>query len=173
MLTGISAEKSTEEAHLPKGGMWSVHKFGGTCVGSSQRIKNVAEIIVNDVSEKKLVVVSAMSKVTDMMYDLIVKAQSRDDSYLSALDAVFEKHQSTAHDLLHGDDLVGFLSLLHHDINNLRAMLHAIYIGKSVLSLSSPAFLYTYSCTTLVEKIFVLVCVKCVFTIGVKVMLLT
>ncbi|KAJ4713813.1 Aspartokinase-homoserine dehydrogenase [Melia azedarach] len=128
-VTGISAEKSTEEAHLPKGGMWSVHKFGGTCVGSSQRIKNVAEIIVNDVSEKKLVVVSAMSKVTDMMYDLIVKAQSRDDSYLSALDAVFEKHQSTAHDLLHGDDLVGFLSLLHHDINNLRAMLHAIYIA--------------------------------------------
>jgi len=37
-------------------------------VGSSERIKNVADIIVNDDSERKLVVVSAMSKVTDMMY---------------------------------------------------------------------------------------------------------
>ncbi|GAY58009.1 hypothetical protein CUMW_183800 [Citrus unshiu] len=69
--------------------MWSVHKFGGTCVGTSQRIKNVGEIIVNDDTERKLIVVSAMSKVTDMMYDLIYKAQLRNDSYLSALDASY------------------------------------------------------------------------------------
>ncbi|KAJ6855376.1 bifunctional aspartokinase/homoserine dehydrogenase 2 [Populus alba x Populus x berolinensis] len=109
--------------------MWSVHKFGGTCVGSSERIKNVADIILKDSSEGKLVVVSAMSKVTDMMYDLINKAQSRDDSYLSAVDAVFEKHRLTAMDLIDGDDLASFLSRLHHDINNLKAMLRAIYIA--------------------------------------------
>ncbi|GAY58015.1 hypothetical protein CUMW_183840 [Citrus unshiu] len=128
-VTDISVDKSTEEAQIPKGEMWSVHKFGGTCVGTSQRIKNVGEIIVNDDTERKLVVVSAMSKVTDMMYDLIYKAQSRNDSFLSALDAVFEKHQLTAHDLLDGDELAGFLSRLHHDINNLKAMLRAIYIA--------------------------------------------
>ncbi|KAK3229724.1 hypothetical protein Dsin_001605 [Dipteronia sinensis] len=127
--TDISVEKAVEEVDLPKGDMWSVHKFGGTCVGSSERIKNVAEVIISDATERKLVVVSAMSKVTDMMYDLIHKAQSRDDSYLSALDAVFEKHKSTAHDLLDGDELAGFLSRLHHDINNLKAMLRAIYIA--------------------------------------------
>lgn len=128
-VTDISVDKLTEEAHIPKGQMWSVHKFGGTCVGTSQRIKNVGEIIVNDDTERKLIVVSAMSKVTDMMYDLIYKAQSRNDSYLSALDAVFEKHQLTACDLLDGDELAGFLSRLHHDINNLKAMLRAIYIA--------------------------------------------
>ncbi|KAH7568371.1 hypothetical protein JRO89_XS07G0282800 [Xanthoceras sorbifolium] len=128
-VTDISVEKSVEEVHLPKGDMWSVHKFGGTCVGSSERIKNVAEVIVSDATERKLVIVSAMSKVTDMMYDLIHKAESRDDSYVSALDAVFEKHKSTAHDVLDGDELAGFLSLLHHDINNLKAMLRAIYIA--------------------------------------------
>ncbi|KAJ6379545.1 hypothetical protein OIU76_016229 [Salix suchowensis] len=109
--------------------MWSVHKFGGTCVGSSERIQNVAQVIVQDSSEGKLVVVSAMSKVTDMMYDLINKAQARDDSYVSAVDAVFEKHKLTAMDLLDGDDLASFLSRLHHDINNLKAMLRAIYIA--------------------------------------------
>ena len=70
-----------------------------------------------------------MLKVTDMTYDIICKAQSRDDSYIAALDAVLEKHRLTAVDLLEGDDLASFLSRLHHDINNLKAMLRAIYIG--------------------------------------------
>ncbi|XP_019167737.1 PREDICTED: bifunctional aspartokinase/homoserine dehydrogenase 1, chloroplastic-like [Ipomoea nil] len=120
---------SAEKTQLPKGDSWSVHKFGGTCVGSSERIQNVADVISNDTSERKLIVVSAMSKVTDMMYDLIYKAQSRDDLYTSALDAVHEKHKLTAVDLLDGSDLAAFLSKLHDDINNLKAMLHAIYIA--------------------------------------------
>ncbi|KAJ8427913.1 hypothetical protein Cgig2_023289 [Carnegiea gigantea] len=128
-LKATSLESSAETIEVPKGDMWSVHKFGGTCVGSSDRIKNVAEIIVNDNSERKLVVVSAMSKVTDMMYDLIQRAESRDDSFLSALDAVLEKHTATAKDLLEGDELLSFLSRLHDDINNLKAMLRAIYIA--------------------------------------------
>ncbi|KAE8670365.1 hypothetical protein F3Y22_tig00112159pilonHSYRG00349 [Hibiscus syriacus] len=134
-VSDISVEKSMDEVNLPKGDMWAVHKFGGTCVGTSQRIKNVADIIISDDSERKLVVVSAMSKVTDMMYDdLINKAQSRDDSYISALDVVLEKHNSTALDLLDGDDLATFLSQLHHDVSNLKAMLRAIYIGWNTLS---------------------------------------
>ncbi|KAG7025167.1 Bifunctional aspartokinase/homoserine dehydrogenase 1, chloroplastic [Cucurbita argyrosperma subsp. argyrosperma] len=128
-IADVSLEKSTENVQLPKGDVWSVHKFGGTCVGNSERIKNVAEVIVSDDSEMKLVVVSAMSKVTDMMYDLINKAQSRDKSYESALDAVREKYKSTAHDLLDGEELASFLSQLHHDIDNLLAMLQAIYIA--------------------------------------------
>lgn len=121
---------STENNQLLKGDSWSVHKFGGTCVGNSERIRNVADVIIQDQSEGKLVVVSAMSKVTDMMYDLIHKAQSRDESYLTALDAVLEKHKLTAMDLLDGDELASFLSRIHHDINNLKAMLRAIYIGR-------------------------------------------
>ncbi|KAJ6433714.1 hypothetical protein OIU84_017418 [Salix udensis] len=128
-VKAVLLDESKEKLLLPKGDMWSVHKFGGTCVGSSERIQNVAQVIVQDSSEGKLVVVSAMSKVTDMMYDLINKAQSRGDSYVSAVDAVFEKHKLTAMDLLDGDDLASFLSRLHHDINNLKAMLRAIYIA--------------------------------------------
>lgn len=121
---------ATENIQLLRGDRWSVHKFGGTCVGNSERIRNVADVIIQDQSEGKLVVVSAMSKVTDMMYDLIYKAQSRDESYLTALDAVLEKHKLTAIDLLDGDELASFLSRIHHDINNLKAMLRAIYIGR-------------------------------------------
>ncbi|KAF5479378.1 hypothetical protein F2P56_000209 [Juglans regia] len=131
-VTDVLLDESAEKVQLPKGDTWSVHKFGGTCVASSERIKNVADIIVEDDSERKLVVVSAMSKVTDMMYDLIEKAQSRDDSYVSALDAVLEKHRSVALDLLDGDELGSFLSQLHDDISNLKAMLRAIYIAGHV-----------------------------------------
>lgn len=126
----VSVNVAVEEKELSKGDSWSVHKFGGTCMGSSQRIKNVGDIVLNDDSERKLVVVSAMSKVTDMMYDLINKAQSRDESYISSLDAVLEKHSATAHDILDGETLAIFLSKLHEDISNLKAMLRAIYIGR-------------------------------------------
>ncbi|KAH7855236.1 hypothetical protein Vadar_022729 [Vaccinium darrowii] len=122
-------QPSLEKVPFPKGESWSVHKFGGTCMGSSQRIRNVAQIIIDDDSERKLVVVSAMSKVTDMMYDLIYKAQSRDASYIAALDSVLEKHKLTAVDLLEGDDRASFLLALDNDINNLKAMLRAIYIA--------------------------------------------
>lgn len=128
----VLLDEAVEQVKLPKGDNWSIHKFGGTCVGTSERIQSVANIVVKDESERKLVVVSAMSKVTDMMYDLIHKAQSRDDSYVIALDSVLEKHKSTAIDLLKGDDLTNFLARLHQDINNLKAMLRAIYIGMCI-----------------------------------------
>lgn len=130
------------KSHVVKGDTWAIHKFGGTCVGTAQRIQNVADIVVADNSERKLVVVSAMSKVTDMMYDLIERAQSRDDSYELALDAVFEKHKSTAVDLLDGDELASFLSTLSLDVGNLKAMLRAIYIGFYLLSCIPPCMQY-------------------------------
>ncbi|WOL19567.1 bifunctional aspartokinase/homoserine dehydrogenase 1, chloroplastic [Canna indica] len=128
-IADISVEQSIENVSLPKGDMWSVHKFGGTCMGTAKRIQTVADIVLSDPSERKLVIVSAMSKVTDMMYDLVNKASSRDESYITAIDNVFEKHMSTAKELLDGEDLARFLSQLHIDISNLKAMLRAIYIA--------------------------------------------
>ncbi|XP_040383331.1 bifunctional aspartokinase/homoserine dehydrogenase 2, chloroplastic [Oryza brachyantha] len=125
----ISVEQAEVSISLPKGDMWSVHKFGGTCMGTSQRIQNVADIVLGDSSERKLIIVSAMSKVTDMMFNLVHKAQSRDNSYMAALDEIFDKHMLAAKDLLDGEDLARFLAQLHSDISNLRAMLRAIFIA--------------------------------------------
>lgn len=129
-VTGIGLVEEQQEKVLPRGASWSVHKFGGTCVGTSERIQNVAKIIVEEPSERKVAVVSAMSKVTDMMYDLLRKAQARDESYIAALDVVHAKHRETAVALLEdGDDLKEFLGALEADILNLRAMLRAICIA--------------------------------------------
>ncbi|TVU11194.1 hypothetical protein EJB05_44763 [Eragrostis curvula] len=125
----ISVEQDEVNTYLPKGDMWSVHKFGGTCMGTPQRIQSVADIVLGDSSERKLIIVSAMSKVTDMMYNLVHKAQSRDDLYTIALEEVYEKHMAAAKDLLDGEDLARFLAQLHSDVSNLRAMLRAIFIA--------------------------------------------
>lgn len=129
ILGDLSIDQYTENSSFPKGDAWVVHKFGGTCMGTAQRIRSAANIITSDPSERKLAVVSAMSKVTDMLYMLVQKAQTRDESYISALDDVFEKHMLTAKELLSGDGLSGFLSQLSLDIGNLKAMLRAIYIA--------------------------------------------
>lgn len=44
-----------------------VLKFGGTSVGSAQKIKDVANLITQNTDEKKLVVLSAMSGTTNML----------------------------------------------------------------------------------------------------------
>lgn len=54
---------ATSAPGAPAGGRWSVHKFGGTCVGTPERIANVAAIISEDSSARKFVIVSAMSQV--------------------------------------------------------------------------------------------------------------
>ena len=46
-----------------------VLKFGGTSVGSAQRIKNVAELINN--KEQKIVVLSAMSGTTNSLVEIM------------------------------------------------------------------------------------------------------
>ncbi|CAM6110990.1 unnamed protein product [Calypogeia fissa] len=124
------ANTAALEPALPQGEIWSVHKFGGTCVGTTDRIRNVAGIIMDDASVRKVVVVSAMAKVTDMIYEVLDKAQSRDDSYVDSLELIREKHVDTATNLLgSGADLDNFLERLEEDILNLKAMLRAIYIA--------------------------------------------
>ena len=56
-----------------------VMKFGGTSVGSIDKINNVANIIERQLDDKKLIVVlSAMSGVTNKMQEYIDKIESNE-----------------------------------------------------------------------------------------------
>lgn len=117
-------------ATILKGEPWVVHKFGGTCLGSADRIQNVASVLVNDPSPRKVVVVSAMAGVTDMMYDLLKKAESQKGSFVTALDNVFEKHKAAALSLLdEGVELDTFLKNLSTGVHKIKSVLEAISIG--------------------------------------------
>lgn len=65
---------------------WRVHKFGGTSLADAGRYRRVASILRSEPGAQKVVVVSAMHKVTDALLQLAERAKNRDDAYLALLD---------------------------------------------------------------------------------------
>ncbi len=61
-------------------------KFGGTSLGDADRIKNAAQIVKSQIKKKPVVVVSAVTKITDMLIELAEEcAQGRGDNILSEI----------------------------------------------------------------------------------------
>jgi aspartokinase/homoserine dehydrogenase 1 len=111
---------------------WVVHKFGGTSVANADRYKNVATVLGSEAGSKKGVVVSAMSKVTDGLHELVDLALKRDESYSAKLEAIASRHTEARHALLGAAKLAtpldeGFAS----DALDLKAILHAVWLGRS------------------------------------------
>ncbi|MGH9664111.1 MAG: aspartate kinase, partial [Bryobacteraceae bacterium] len=62
-----------------------VMKFGGTSMGSAERIRVAARISAEQRTKRPVVsVVSAMSKVTDLLLDSLRKAEANDRADLDA-----------------------------------------------------------------------------------------
>ena len=80
-----------------------VMKFGGTSVAGPEAISRTIGIIKGKVSKKPVVVVSAMSKITDLLYAMADAAASKDEKEaLHLLDVLRERHIDTAEHLLEG-----------------------------------------------------------------------
>lgn len=54
----------------------SVHKFGGSSLQSASNINRVVDIIIENCQAKDIVVLSAMGKTTDLLFELVNTAQS-------------------------------------------------------------------------------------------------
>ena len=72
-----------------------MHKFGGTCLAAAERIREAAQLVVDDPAQCKLVVVSAMGshpsspvKVTDLLLNMVAKASQQDQAFLIDLAAL-------------------------------------------------------------------------------------
>ncbi len=68
-----------------------VLKFGGTSVGSPERIRGVKKIIESQ-SSPCLIVVSAFQGITDELKNISELAAARDDTYASHLDKIIARH---------------------------------------------------------------------------------
>ena len=80
-----------------------VMKFGGTSVAGKNEISRAVEIIASRLNKKPVVVVSAMSKVTDLLYKLAEAAASKQtDLCEELLNELRTRHIRTAEDLLEG-----------------------------------------------------------------------
>lgn len=76
--------------------MWSVHKFGGTSVGNSDRYISVGKLLpIENKTAKMAVVVSAMKGVTDALIHLVDLASQQNLDWEVQLEKLKIQHQST------------------------------------------------------------------------------
>ena len=85
-----------------------VMKFGGTSLGSAGRIRIAADITAAERARRPVaVVVSAMSKETDLLLDTLRHAEGGDRATMDTnIAGLRERHETTARELLRAPDAV-------------------------------------------------------------------
>jgi len=110
-----------------------VYKFGGTSVQAPEQIRQVARILIAALEKTKLiVVVSAMSKVTDQLIRMGELAQKGDERFKAELDVLHKRHEAAAHDLLTGAKKEEYLTFLQEKISNLGDILTGIFLTREL-----------------------------------------
>lgn len=110
---------------------WVVHKFGGTSLADADRYRRVASILRTEDGERKAVVVSAMSKVTDGLVELVELARSRNDGYPVRLEALKARHVQTGEELLPGDRRQIFFDALESDFKDIEELLRGVFLSRT------------------------------------------
>jgi aspartokinase len=76
-----------------------VMKFGGTSVGSAERIRGVAELVRRRQERHPVVVVSALSGITDRLIQAARLAVDRDPGTDAAIEGVATRHREVLTEL--------------------------------------------------------------------------
>jgi aspartokinase/homoserine dehydrogenase 1 len=109
-------------------------KFGGSSVGTPERIKSVVEIIkeANSSSSRIAVVVSAFGGTTDQLIALGKMAANGKEDYQIRLAQVIERHQAAVHALILQGELVNVLKVLDQYAIELRNVLEGVFLVKEL-----------------------------------------
>jgi len=135
-----------------------VMKFGGTSMGSAERIKAAAKLTREQHEQRPVaVVVSAMSKITDLLLDTLRRAEDDDAEAVEAnLKTLAERHLVSCGELLtgaaldeavsHVEDLVAEFSRIASGIRMLgerppRAVDEAVAVGERLAAALMAAYL--------------------------------
>lgn len=115
-------------------GVDKILKFGGSSVGSPERIKSVIEIIRKAYhnSSNIVVVVSAFEGVTDRLILLGQLAPKGKESYQNVLAALIELHSNSAKILISQERLPESLKALQKDFSELHNLLEEISLIKKL-----------------------------------------
>ncbi|TRX40836.1 bifunctional aspartate kinase/homoserine dehydrogenase I [Flavobacterium restrictum] len=106
-----------------------VLKFGGTSVANAENIKLVLDIVIQKAAQDQvIVVVSALSKVTDLLQVAASKAASSDETYKDIVLEIEKKHLDTLKQLIPVSEQSGLLSHVKRIINHLETLLDGCYL---------------------------------------------
>lgn len=111
-----------------------VLKFGGTSVGSVEGLQNIKSIVTG-LDEDAVVVVSALSGVTDQLLEMSRKAEKGDSSYLEMLDSIKCRHHEVVDTLLGGDEVL--LSCIDEMLESLSNLLKGVFLLRILTSWTS------------------------------------
>lgn len=118
-----------------------IMKFGGTSMGSAERIRVAAGIVSEQRKHRPLVVVvSAMSKITDLLLDTLRHAELGDRTAVdSGLRRLLDRHLEVCEDLLgQPASAVKFRRAAYEDVQSLVSEFHRIANGILMLGERPP-----------------------------------
>ena len=110
-----------------------VLKFGGSSVGSAEAIAKVVDIVSELIKkEPAIVVVSAMSGVTDQLLMLAQSASQGNEAYKTIIQNIEQKHLDTVRALLPIQAQSATLSLVKQTINELESNCEGLFMLKEL-----------------------------------------
>jgi aspartate kinase len=112
-----------------------VIKFGGTSVGTAERVANAIEIVSERQHRKPVVVVSALAGVTNDLVAATEAARLGDvDKVAEIIDRVRQRHEDVATRLVQQkfDFFEAFLKQLQKQIDQVRTILHGIALLREI-----------------------------------------
>lgn len=127
----------------------TVMKFGGTSVADADAFANVARIVATQIDTTPVVVVSAMSGVTDaLLASTVIASETRGDEAIASLGGTFRRHIETAAKLLSLDaaaayrtyvdnaenQVAYFLKLINSQLAQFQAVRDAVLAFGEILS---------------------------------------
>ncbi|SEG23988.1 bifunctional aspartate kinase/homoserine dehydrogenase I [Flavobacterium urumqiense] len=119
-----------------------VLKFGGTSVANAQNIKLVLDIVINKAQEEKLIVViSAFSKVTDLLQLASQKAAAGDESFKDILIEIEKKHLDALKEFIPVSEQSSLLSHVKRIVNHLETLLDGCFLLGELSARTSDTIL--------------------------------
>lgn len=106
-----------------------VLKFGGSSVANAENINKVIEIIKNSSSlSKKIIVVSALGGITDLLLKTAALAEANDESYKEILLEIENKHLDAVKELIPVQQQSAVLSLVKKICNEAEDICNGIFL---------------------------------------------
>lgn len=111
-----------------------VLKFGGSSVANAENISRVAKIVASAIQkDKTIVVVSALSGVTDLLLQsAVLAAEGSEDAYKEKINIIQQKHFDAVKQLIPVASQSQLLSLVKRSVNEIEDICNGIFLLREV-----------------------------------------